>query len=90
MAIQDVGDSYQKEDQHLPADAPKPYVAGQRLIRNGAHHTGQIIHHYKKHQGDQQPVIPAKEIPQPSAYSGKCHLDHVPKFFHYKYLAFIP
>ena len=82
LYIQDVGDPHQQEDQHLPADALKAHLAGELLVRDGAHHARDIIHRHEHYQGDEQPVAAAQEVAQPSADGGKDHLRRVPKFLH--------
>ena len=82
LYIHDVGDSNQQEDQHLPADALKAHLAGQLLVRDGAHHAGDVIHRHEHHQGDEQPVAAAQEIAQPSSDCRKDHLRRIPKFLH--------
>ncbi|GFI28642.1 hypothetical protein IMSAGC013_00019 [Lachnospiraceae bacterium] len=82
LHIKDVGNPHQQEDQHLLCDAPKAHLAGQLLIRRGAHHARDIVHYDKSNQRIQQAVTAAEEITKPSPDARKNELDRVPEFLH--------
>ena len=88
LYIHDVGDSHQQKDQYLPADSFKSHLTVELLVRYGAHYARDVVCHRKHHQGDDQPVIAAKEVAKPPSHSGEHHLDHIPKFLHVGNLRF--
>ena len=66
LHIQNVCNTDQNKDQHLPADSPESHFAGELLLRDGTHYPRQIIGHYKDHQCNHKSVAAAKEIAQPA------------------------
>ena len=82
LHIEDVGDPHKQEDQHLLCNAPESYLTGQLLIRRGAHHARDIVHHDKGDQCIQQAVTAAEEIAEPPSGGRKDELDRVPEFLH--------
>lgn len=58
------------------------------MVRDGTHHTRDIIHHHKGKQCIEQTVTAAQEPAEPAADTRKDKLNRVPEFFHVKFLAF--
>ena len=76
--VHQVADAHQHKDEYLPADALKAHGAGQLLVRDGAHHTGDVVH---QHEGDQrvEKTVHASQVPaQEAAQGGKGKLDADP------------
>src|SRR5699024_1017574 len=88
LHVQDVGDPHQQEDQHLAADTLESHLAVELLVRYGTHYARDVVRHRKHHQGDEQPIVAAKEVAKPPSHSGEHHLNHIPKFLHVGNLRF--
>ena len=88
LHIQNVGNPHQQENQYLPADSFESHLAVEFLVRYGAHYTRDVVRHRKHHQGDEQPIVAAKEVAKPPSHSGEHHLNHIPKFLHVGNLRF--
>ena len=56
------------------------------MVRDGTHHTGQVIEHYERQQRVEQTVTAAEEIAQPTANGGEDELNCVPEFLHFVFL----
>src|SRR5699024_7148512 len=82
LHVQDVGDPYQQEDQHLPTNTLESHLAIEFPVRYGAHHARDVVRYCKYYQGNEQSIIAAKEVAKPPSHSGEHHLDHIPKFLH--------
>ena len=80
--VKDMTDRDQHENEHLPAEAPERYLAGQRPVADGTEHSRHLIDHNEYEQGVDQPVTPAEEPSEPASKAGKYKLNHVLKFFH--------
>ena len=82
LHIENVGDPHEQENQHLAADALKAHLAGEFLVRNGAHDSRDVIHGDKDHERDEQTVTSAEEVAEPAADRREDELNGVPEFFH--------
>lgn len=70
MDIQNIADTYQGEDQNLPADALEADFAGQGFVDGGAHDASDVVDH---HEGDQriQKAVKATQEPAAKAAQGR-------------------
>lgn len=53
LHIENVGDSHKQENQHLVADALEAHLAGEVLVRDGAHDARDVVHSDKDHERDE-------------------------------------
>ena len=67
LHIKDVCNSHQQEDEHLATDALKADLAGEVLVRDGAHHPSDIVDHHKCKQCVKQTITAAKEVAKPTS-----------------------
>src|SRR5574344_218220 len=88
LHIKDICNPHKQKNQHLSADTLKAYLAGQRMVRDGTHHSRDIVHNHKGNQCIEQTITAAKEVPQPTSDACKYKLNRVPEFFHLKFLTF--
>ena len=65
MDIQDLGDAYQKESQHLPAEAAEANGGTELMILNRAHHTGDVVDDHEDQKRIKQAVVTSEEIAPP-------------------------
>ena len=82
LGVDDMPDTDEQEDEHLPADAFKAHLAGQILIRHSAHDARDVVDHNKGDQRIEQTVTAAEEPAQPAADGGEDKLNDIPEFFH--------
>lgn len=67
LHIEDVGDPHKQENQHLAADALEAHLAGQLVIRNGAHDSRDVVDCNERHKSDEQTVTAAEEVAEPAS-----------------------
>ncbi len=53
LHVDDVADPHQQKDQHLAADALEADLAGELLVRDGAHDAGQVVAGHEDDERDQ-------------------------------------
>lgn len=54
--IQDVGNAYEQEDQHLAADTTETYFTGKCVVVDGTHDTCEVVDDYKSDQCVQETI----------------------------------
>ena len=82
LHVDDVADPHQQKDQHLAADALEADLAGELLVRDGAHDAGQVVAGHEDDERDQETVASAEEVAEPASDGGEDELDRVPEFLH--------
>ena len=60
LRVESVPDAHQQEDQNLAADTLKADLAGELLVTESTHHTGDIVYGHKGQKGIQQAVVAAE------------------------------
>ena len=88
VVVHHLGDSDQEEDDDLPADTAKAYLAGELLVGDRTHDAGNIVSCDKYQQCEKEAIAAPQEVPKPSTSYSKNKLTQIPKFFHNRYLSF--
>src|SRR5699024_9941641 len=76
--VHQIADTHQYEDEYFPADALETNGAGQLLVRDGAHHAGDVVHQYKGNQCVKKTIHAAQVPPQETAKNREHQLDASP------------
>ena len=75
MQIDDVRDTDQHDDEHLPTDALEAHLAGELLISNCAHQTGDVVDHHENDERSHQAVHTSYEIAEIAADGSSSRLN---------------
>lgn len=74
MQVNNVCNADQQDNQNLLEDFLESDSAGQLFVDDGAHDSGDVVDRHKDDQRSQQAVHAAKEVAEPAANGGNCHL----------------
>ena len=86
LNIENICDANENENKHLAADAFEADFAGEGLVRNGAHDTGNVVHDHKSDQRIKQAVTATEKIAKPASNASQYELNGVPEFFNFEFL----